>query len=374
MKTQNLAAVYRPTSLSDYVGQEHIVKPLTQMLKYGNLPATVLIAGPTGCGKTTLAYLLSRYLNCEKGNACGKCRSCKMMDSETHPDFMYFDMGTAGKVDNIRNLIQNVNYLPTFKKRVIVCDEAHVITKAAANALLVTTENPPPDTIFIFCTTEPDQMIQTMLGRCVKFFVKQVDEEPMLDRLYDIYCDEYGEPQSKQCKRVEQVISLCAASSGGLMRDAIQALQLVGPIATTAPVQEIKQMLNTVGSAAATANAAALISAFIAQDPCAVVQAARASDSAMSVIGKARWLLHQMVGEVAKANKFMTEDARTLYRQFVKQKLTLLHLVYLRNTLEECNQHITSVAAIGDPLSLLETKVLYLMAQIYEGKLSLQLE
>lgn len=369
MKTSNLAATARPTCLEEYVGQDHIVKPFTAMLKRNNLPATIMIAGPTGCGKTTLAHLIARYLNCEKGTACGKCRSCKLMDSGNHPDFLQFDMGTAGKIDNIRNLVQNVSYSPTCNKRVIVCDEAHNMTQAAANALLVTTENPPPDTVFIFCTTEPDKIIATMLGRCLKFYVKQVEEEAMSDRLYDIYCDEYGEPDKAKAKRVNAIIDLCTESSGGLMRDAIQALQLVGPIAVTAPLAEIKTMLSAVSGAQATAGAQALIEAYLMQDPLAVIRAARACDSAMAVISKARWLLHQMVGETAGANKFMTEDARTLYKVMVKQKLTLVHLVYLRTALDECCQYITSVAGAGDTLALLETKVLYLMTQIYEGKL-----
>ncbi len=99
----------RPTRLKNFIGQEHVVEQIQMMLKKKNFPSSILISGPTGCGKTTLAYLISRYLNCEKGTSCGKCNSCKMMRSilsgGSHPDVTHIDAGTRGRIEDVRNLI-----------------------------------------------------------------------------------------------------------------------------------------------------------------------------------------------------------------------------------------------------------------------------
>lgn len=370
MKTSNLADAMRPRKLRDYVGQDSVVTSITAMLKQKNLPSTILIHGMTGCGKTTLANLIGRYVNCEKGTACGKCLSCRQMDSKTNPDFLQLDMGSAGKIDNIRNLLDTLQFMPTYNKRVIVLEEAHALTKASANALLVTLENPPADTIFIMCTTEPQSMLDTVVGRCTQFAVGTVSKEDLVANMQRVL----SRLDIEETDEISYVLDYIAEVSDGRVRNSLSLLQSVESVLTSG--RDVKEAISLIDKADASdlsSAATKLVAGYLAMDAVEVVRAVRAAENnIIALIEKSRWILFALIGEIASANKFLSKEARATRDLLRKNKIqyTLVPCVYLQQALSEAQSKILTIGI--NPTVQLETSVLHLMTQIYEGKLTLK--
>lgn len=374
--TVNLGAAMRPKKLSGYIGQEHITVPIAAMLKSGTLPSTILVSGPTGCGKTTLAHLLGRYLNCDTNNSCGKCLSCKSMTSGTNDDFHTLDAGTKGRIEDTRNLIDTLHMMPLRKKRIIVVDEAHAMTKQSGNALLVSIENPPPDTVFILCTTEPSKMADTVVGRCLHLHVKLVAPEIIQERLrsiVDLHAKRAGTKITKKASAsVDEVLLAVAEGSGGYVRNAISCLQAVLPILVTGEKFDVTETIKTVALfSESDVNAAArdLVVAVLSMDLLGAIKAARATDNAMLLCERARWMTHGLLGHAAQCNKFTTKEVRELIAILKKKKVswTPVPVVYLQNALNEVSMGIVTLPING--MVLLETAVAKMMTDIYAGKL-----
>ncbi len=157
--TINFADKFRPKKIKDYVGQDHIVKIMTGWQKSRTIPSTMIITGHLGSGKTTFARLVAKYINCDTFSACGKCRSCTMMDAGAHPDVQEFDMGgEAGKVDGSQKIVDSAPLAPLFKRRVFIFDESHLMSSAAESKLLKITEQSPAHVVIIFVKTNPEHM------------------------------------------------------------------------------------------------------------------------------------------------------------------------------------------------------------------------
>jgi DNA polymerase-3 subunit gamma/tau len=178
MSYQVLARKWRPRSFSTLVGQEHVVRALTHALAEKRLHHAYLFTGTRGVGKTTLARILAKSLNCESGitaTPCGVCGACQEIDSGRFVDLLEVDAATNTKVDEMRQLLENAIYAPTRGRfKVYVIDEVHMLSNSAFNAMLKTLEEPPEHVKFILATTDPQKIPVTVLSRCLQFNLKQM--------------------------------------------------------------------------------------------------------------------------------------------------------------------------------------------------------
>src|SRR5574344_3063118 len=163
---------YRPNTFDEVAGQQHIVKTLKNALTSGKIAHAYLFAGPRGTGKTTMAKLLAKALNCDEGigKQCNECKNCIAINEGTHPDVLEIDAASNNGVDEVRDLIDKVKYSTILGKyKVYIIDEVHMMTTGAFNALLKTLEEPPEHVIFILATTDVHKVIPTILSRCQRF-------------------------------------------------------------------------------------------------------------------------------------------------------------------------------------------------------------
>ena len=212
---------FRPDTFDTVEGQESTVTILKKQVMSGSVANAVLLHGHHGCGKTTIARILGRAVNCEhpvNGNPCGTCKSCLMMQSGT-PDYIEIDAASNNSVDNIRELIQSAQYIPTaLKYKVFVIDEVHMLSSSAFNALLKTLEEPPEHTKFFLCTTEFYKVPETIRSRCQKFLFRALTNEEIVNRIHFI-------AEQKGISMEEDAITLVAEAGRGAMRDALSVLE-----------------------------------------------------------------------------------------------------------------------------------------------------
>lgn len=175
-----LARKWRPRRFAELVGQEHVVRALTNALESGRVHHAFLFTGTRGVGKTTIARIFAKSLNCERGTGadpCGECETCLAIDAGRYIDLLEIDAASNTGVDNVRELIENAQYMPSRGKyKVYLIDEVHMLSKAAFNALLKTLEEPPEHVKFLFATTDPEKLLVTVLSRCLQFNLKRLDE------------------------------------------------------------------------------------------------------------------------------------------------------------------------------------------------------
>lgn len=210
---------YRPKTFSEIVGQEHIVKTITNAIKGGKISHAYLFYGPRGCGKTTIARLIAKAVNCENikkdsFEPCNKCNSCLEINKGNAIDLIEIDAASNRGIDEIRELKEGINVVPIKSKyKVYIVDEAHQLTKEASNALLKTLEEPPGYAIFILCTTEYDKIIPTISSRCQKFEFKKLTLQEIVQKL-DLIC------RTEKAKVEKSALELIAKTSEGSIRDA----------------------------------------------------------------------------------------------------------------------------------------------------------
>jgi len=220
------ARKYRPQSFTDVLGQEHVGKTLLNALKGGRLAHAYLFAGPRGVGKTTMARLLAKSVNClvsPGAEPCNECESCVAIQRGTDVDVIEIDAASNRKVEDVEPLIDTARYLPQRSARkVFVVDEAHMLSRTAWNALLKTLEEPPDHVLFVFATTEPQKVIETVRSRCQNFDFKRITPADIQKKLRRI-CDAEGLAVE------DAVLAEIAARSTGGLRDAETLLdQLAG--------------------------------------------------------------------------------------------------------------------------------------------------
>jgi DNA polymerase-3 subunit gamma/tau len=218
MSYQVLARKYRPKSFETLVGQDHVVRALTNALNQNRLHHAYLFTGTRGCGKTTLARILAKALNCETGitaQPCGVCNACTEIDRGRFVDLLEVDAASNTQVDAMRDLLDNAQYAPTVGRfKVYIIDEVHMLSKSAFNAMLKTLEEPPAHVKFILATTDPQKVPVTVLSRCLQFNLRQMASPTITAHLKNVLNQEniQFEPAA---------INLIARAAAGSMRDAL---------------------------------------------------------------------------------------------------------------------------------------------------------
>lgn len=245
MAYQALYRKYRPTNFDEVVGQTHIIQTLKNAIVQNRIAHAYLFCGPRGTGKTSIAKIFAKTLNCTNSQdaPCGVCENCKMAANGSHPDIIEIDAASNNGVDEVRNLIDKVKYAPMQGKyKIYIIDEVHMMTSGAFNALLKTIEEPPAHVIFIFATTEPNKVLPTIISRCQRFDFNKVSIHDIKYRL-SVVCKNEG------IEIDENGLTLIAQLADGGMRDALSILdQCVAYCSSHIDVNDIRKIYGVVTS------------------------------------------------------------------------------------------------------------------------------
>ena len=244
MSYQVLARKYRPKSFDTLVGQDHVVRALTNALTQQRLHHAYLFTGTRGCGKTTLARILAKALNCETGisaTPCGVCNACTEIDRGRFVDLLEVDAASNTQVDAMRDLLDNAQYAPTVGRfKVYIIDEVHMLSKSAFNAMLKTLEEPPAHVKFILATTDPQKVPVTVLSRCLQFNLRQMASLTINEHLQKVLGQENiaFEPAA---------LNLISRAAAGSMRDALSLTdQAIAYGNQTVNEAEVRSMLGSI--------------------------------------------------------------------------------------------------------------------------------
>ncbi len=242
---------YRPKLLSDLLGQETNVEILKNAARQNRLGHAYLFYGPRGTGKTTTARLIAKLLNCERrhedekfrqsGEPCNECRSCREVDSNASFDVMEIDAASNRGIDEIRNLKESIKVSPVSNRfKVYIIDEAHQLTKAAADALLKTLEEPPAHAVFILATTEYEKLPATITSRVQRFLFKKLPKTKIMEKLAAIAAAEKIDIEPS-------ALELVAAASEGSLRDAESLLDQIGSFGSTIDLKTAERLTGRTG-------------------------------------------------------------------------------------------------------------------------------
>ena len=333
MAYQVLARKWRPGRFAELVGQEHVVAAISNALDNDRLHHAYLFTGTRGVGKTTIARIFSKSLNCEQGqsaNPCGQCSTCVEIEQGNYVDLLEIDAASRTKVEDTRELLDNVQYKPTRGRyKVYLIDEVHMLSKHSFNALLKTLEEPPPHVKFLLATTDPQKLPITILSRCLQFNLKALSRDQIGQQLQHIL-------QQEQIAFEESALGLLAKAAQGSMRDALsltdQAIaqgnnQVSGSIVTDMlglmDRQQLLKILFAIGKkdAAEVLHQAAEIDVL-------------APDYSI-VLAELASLLHQiaLTQWVPEACKLETNTAKAIYqlaRHFAPEQVQLLYQIALQ--------------------------------------------
>ena len=292
MSYQVLARKWRPKSFDTLVGQEHVVRALTNALEQQRLHHAYLFTGTRGVGKTTIARILAKSLNCETGitaKPCGVCNACTEIDKGRFIDLIEVDAASNTQVDAMRELLDNAQYAPTAGRfKVYIIDEVHMLSKSAFNAMLKTLEEPPSHVKFILATTDPQKVPVTVLSRCLQFNLRQMASTTITEHLSQIL-------QQEQIRFEAPAIHLIARAAAGSMRDALSLTdQAIAYGNQTVNEAEVRSMLGAIDQS----YLYEILNALLTNDTAALISKAKEMDARSisfdAALGDLSALLHQI--------------------------------------------------------------------------------
>ena len=242
-----LARKWRPRRFSELVGQEHVVRALSNALETGKVHHAFLFTGTRGVGKTTIARIFAKSLNCERGTSaepCGECAACRDIDAGRYVDLLEIDAASNTGVDDVRELIDNAQYMPSRGKfKVYLIDEVHMLSKAAFNALLKTLEEPPEHVKFLLATTDPQKLPVTVLSRCLQFNLRRLELGQISGQMQRIL-------EAEGIASEPAAIELLARAADGSLRDGLSLLdQAIAYTGGQLGEEAVNAMLGTVDRA-----------------------------------------------------------------------------------------------------------------------------
>ncbi len=292
MSYQVLARKWRPANFSELVGQEHVQRALINALDEDRLHHAYLFTGTRGVGKTTIARIFAKSLNCEQGvssTPCGECAACTEIAEGRYVDLIEVDAASRTGVDDTRELLENVQYAPTRGRyKVYLIDEVHMFSKSSFNALLKTLEEPPPHVKFLLATTDPQKLPVTILSRCLQFNLKRMTVSHILGQLQHIL-------QAEGIEHELAALQLLAEGADGSMRDGLslldQAIAFGGGAVREA---EVRDMLGTVSRDSVLAMVRALVARDVGQLMAEVDTLSQLTPDFESVLAELISLLHRM--------------------------------------------------------------------------------
>ncbi|GMM82946.1 DNA polymerase III subunit gamma/tau [Pseudoalteromonas sp. MTN2-4] len=332
MSYQVLARKWRPQTFHQLVGQEHVKQALVNALNEQRLHHAYLFTGTRGVGKTTIARIFAKSLNCDEGitsNPCGKCQSCLDIEAGKFIDLIEIDAASRTKVEDTREILDNVQYAPTRGRyKVYLIDEVHMLSKHSFNALLKTLEEPPEHVKFLLATTDPQKLPITILSRCLQFNLNAMSQSQIVSQLTHIL------PQ-EQIQFEEPALKALAKAADGSMRDALsltdQAIAQTNAELTLAAVQDMLGLMDV-------SHAVSILASVLCQDAPAVLdevtQIAVKNGNYLAVLDDLIALLHaiqltQLVPQAAKISVFSESDIATLSEQINPQQVQLFYQLLL---------------------------------------------
>ena len=292
MSHQVLARKWRPGTFSEMVGQQHVLQALINALESGRLHHAYLFTGTRGVGKTTVARILAKCLNCDQGITaapCGECGACAEITEGRSVDLIEVDAASKTKVEDTRELLENVQYTPTRSRyKIYLIDEVHMLSNHSFNALLKTLEEPPPHAMFLLATTDPQKLPATVLSRCLQFNLKNMQPDQIVEHLESILAAESvpAEPEA---------LALIARAAEGSMRDALSLTdQAIAFGEGSLKSAEVREMLGSVDRG----QVLDLVSAILDDDPrttlALVATIAEHAADFVSTLDELSSVLHQM--------------------------------------------------------------------------------
>ncbi|MEJ2479886.1 MAG: DNA polymerase III subunit gamma/tau [Acidihalobacter sp.] len=354
MTYQALARKWRPRNFDQLVGQAHVRRALVNALETGRIHPAYLFTGTRGVGKTTLARLLAKCLNCERGvsaQPCGECEACREIEEGRFIDLIEVDAASRTKVEDTRELLENVQYAPVRGRyKVYLIDEVHMLSGHSFNALLKTLEEPPPHVQFLLATTDPQKIPPTILSRCVQFGLKRIPEASIAEHLGNIL-------QREELQSEPRALQLLAEAADGSLRDALSLLdQAVAYGGGQLGEAEVREMLGTIPRDAVYG----LLRALAAQDGPALLGAvdglAEAAADFGSVLVELLGVLHRLaVRQVVPSAAEPTEpDLDELAAALSAEDVQLFYQIALLGRRD--------LALAGDPRSGFEMIALRMLA------------
>jgi DNA polymerase-3 subunit gamma/tau len=246
MSYQVLARKYRPSTFSEVVGQEHVLKALENSIKHNKLHQAYMFSGTRGVGKTTIARVFAKCLNCQKGDMpqvepCNECTACEEIKAGRHIEFLEVDAASRTGVDDMRELLESVQYKPANARyKIYLIDEVHMLSKSSFNALLKTLEEPPPHVMFLMATTEVEKVPKTVLSRCLQLNLKIIPENQIRDHIQSLL-------DLESIKYDEESLGLIANSAQGSIRDGLTLLdQAIAHGNGVLESDQVKALLGTI--------------------------------------------------------------------------------------------------------------------------------